>query len=94
MTEREAAVQKLMDSESDLKVSICKQTILDRLCKALWVTEDAWDVQRIIYCRFGDDMEAVTIEWRSGRKRYINVSGAPDTALIRDVVENILDARR
>lgn len=89
MTEREAAVQKLMDSESDLKVNIRKQTILDKLCETLQITDGAWDVENMMYRNFGPDNQMVDIEWQAGHHKIVNVTADSDTAMIRDVMNHL-----
>lgn len=89
MTGEEAAVQKLLDCEWELRESTRKQAVLNKLCEALQLTEGAWDLQSLVYRRFTADEQAVDAEWQAGHHKLINVSLDSDTAMIRDVMEHL-----
>lgn len=89
MTDEEAAIQKLMDCESDLREAGRKQAVLNKLCEALQLTEGAWDVQSLVYRRLTADRQVVDVEWWAGHHKLINVSHDSDTAMIRDVMEHL-----
>ena len=73
MTERKARVHQLIDCECELRETRRKQAILNKLCEALQLTENAWDIQNLIYRRLTADRQVVDVdEWQAGHK-LINV---------------------
>lgn len=89
MTGEEAAVQKLLDCERELRESTRKQAVLDKLCETLQITDGAWDVQSMVYRNFGPDSQVVDVEWQAGHHKLINVTADSNTAMIRDVMDHL-----
>lgn len=89
MTGEEAAFQKLLECERELRESTRKQEVLNKLCETLQITDGAWDVQSMVYRNFGPDSQVVDVEWQAGHHKLINVTADSDTAMIRDVMEHL-----
>lgn len=62
-----------------------KQKILNLLCRTLQATDNAADLVSLTYLPHED---AVIVRFVNGRRR-VNVAMDSDTAMIRDVVNNL-----
>ncbi len=67
-----------------------KQKICDLLLPALQATRNLYDLVSLKYERIGDCDEIVTATFDNGYSKTVNVSMDSGTAMIRDIVKQIV----
>lgn len=67
-----------------------KSMIVSRLCLCLISTRAGSDIDDLSYVKYDDGEEYVTIKFKSGGFRIVNVPGDSGAALILDVVKALL----
>lgn len=63
-----------------------KQLICNLLCETLQATRNQSDLKKL---RYNNETETVTITWKGGGQRIVNVAMDSGTAMIRDIMKSI-----